>query len=155
MGPVVQEPMQRLDQAALDRLAERAARLLGMSAGEVVRFEGVARASLAGAWAGPGTPSPSPQMRTVTMALHPGGVHDLVQRSGRPARIADDARNPDPVSQLLASLGLRCAMAVPIMVDGRLWGSLGVSSERPRGVRWRSRHLLAEVADEIGATITV
>ena len=143
-----------IDDAALDRAAERAARALGVTAGEVVRFESSSTVSLAGAWAGPGTPPPSAEMRAIRLPLHRGGVHDQVRGSGRPARVADYARLADSTSQTLAELGTRSAAAAPIVVDGALWGSLGVSSEQPGMLRSGACARLERLAEEIGRSLS-
>ena len=48
----------------------------------------------------------------------------LVFRTGRPARIDDYARANGPIADAIRPVGLRCAVATPIMVEGRLWGAM-------------------------------
>ena len=55
----------------------------------------------------------------------------VVQRTGRPARMDsyDDAAGT--VAELVRAVGLRAAVGVPVIVDGRLWGLAAVGSDRP------------------------
>jgi PAS domain S-box-containing protein len=57
----------------------------------------------------------------------------LVFRTGRPARIDDYANASGPIADAIRPAGLRCAVATPIMVGGRLWGAMitGTSEEQP------------------------
>jgi PAS domain S-box-containing protein len=48
----------------------------------------------------------------------------LVFRTGRPARIDDYARASGTIADTVRPIGLRCAVATPIMVEGRLWGAM-------------------------------
>src|SRR4051812_4132132 len=50
----------------------------------------------------------------------------LVLRTGRPARVDDNAWGPD--AEAARALGARSAVGVPITVEGRLWGVMSVVS---------------------------
>jgi signal transduction histidine kinase len=65
----------------------------------------------------------------------------LVFRTGRPARIDDYARASGPIADAIRPMGLRCAVATPIMVEGRLWGAMimGTSAEEPLPLETESR----------------
>jgi PAS domain S-box-containing protein len=65
----------------------------------------------------------------------------LVFRTGRPARIDDYARASGPIADAIRPIGLRCAVATPIMVEGRLWGAMvtGTSGEEPLPLETESR----------------
>jgi PAS domain S-box-containing protein len=65
----------------------------------------------------------------------------LVFRTGRPARIDDYARANGPIADAIRPVGLRCAVATPIMVKGRLWGAMvtGTSGEEPLPLETESR----------------
>jgi signal transduction histidine kinase len=52
----------------------------------------------------------------------------LVFQTHRPARIDDYTNASGPVAELAGGLGLSAAVGVPVSVEGRLWGSLGVES---------------------------
>ncbi|MFG2040367.1 DUF4118 domain-containing protein [Dactylosporangium sp. NPDC048998] len=62
--------------------------------------------------------------------LETGSVAELVRRTGRPVR-ADSYSGADPVSTRRRELGIHSAVAVPILVEERLWGTIIVTSARP------------------------
>jgi len=54
----------------------------------------------------------------------------LVQRSGRPARIDSYDNVAGPIAARARAVGVRAAVGVPIIVDGRVWGLAAVGSLR-------------------------
>jgi sugar diacid utilization regulator len=58
-------------------------------------------------------------------------IATLVQRSGRPARIDSYDNVAGPIAARVRSVGVRAAVAVPIIVDGRVWGLAAVGSVQP------------------------
>ena len=52
----------------------------------------------------------------------------LVQRSGRPARIDSYDNVAGPIAARVRAVGVRAAVGVPIIVDGRVWGLAAVGS---------------------------
>jgi len=55
----------------------------------------------------------------------------LVQRSGRPARIDSYDNVAGPIAACVRAVGVRAAVGVPIIVDGRVWGLAAVGSLQP------------------------
>jgi sugar diacid utilization regulator len=55
----------------------------------------------------------------------------LVQRSGRPARMDSYDTVAGPIAARVREVGVRAAVAVPIIVDGRVWGLAAVGSVQP------------------------
>jgi GAF domain-containing protein len=55
----------------------------------------------------------------------------LVQRSGRPARIDSYDNVAGPIAARVRAVGVRAAVGVPIIVDGRVWGLTAVGSRQP------------------------
>src|SRR6478735_1635056 len=55
----------------------------------------------------------------------------LVQRSGRPARIDSYEDVAGPTAARVRAVGVRAAVGVPIIVDGRVWGLVAVGSRQP------------------------
>src|SRR5271155_3271941 len=55
-------------------------------------------------------------------------VATLVQRTGRPARIDSYDNVAGPIAARVRAAGVRAAVAVPIIVDGRMWGLAAVGS---------------------------
>src|ERR1700740_1963105 len=54
-----------------------------------------------------------------------------VQRSGRPARIDSYDNIATPIAACVRAVGVRAAVGVPIIVDGRVWGLAAVGSLQP------------------------
>jgi PAS domain S-box-containing protein len=57
-------------------------------------------------------------------------VPAAVLRTGRPARIDDMERATGPVAELSKDRGVRSTAGVPLVVDGALWGVMGIGSMR-------------------------
>jgi sugar diacid utilization regulator len=55
----------------------------------------------------------------------------LVQRRGRPARIDSYDNVAGPIAARVRAVGVRAAVGVPIIVDGRMWGLAAVGSVQP------------------------
>ena len=55
----------------------------------------------------------------------------LVQRTGRPARIDSYDTVAGPIAARVRAVGVRAAVGVPIIVDGRVWGLAAVGSVQP------------------------
>jgi PucR C-terminal helix-turn-helix domain/GAF domain/GGDEF-like domain len=55
----------------------------------------------------------------------------LVQRTGRPARIDNYEKIAGPIAARGGDLGVRAAVGVPLIIDGRLWGLAAVGSIQP------------------------
>jgi PAS domain S-box-containing protein len=64
------------------------------------------------------------------LTLESDMVLTKVVRTGRSARVDDYSHASEFVGEKVQRLGIRCAMAVPIMVEGSLWGSIAAGTER-------------------------
>jgi PAS domain S-box-containing protein len=80
-------------------------------------------------------------------------VVSLVFRTGRPARIDDYGQASGPIADAIRPVGLRCAVATPIMVERRVWGAMitGTSGEEPLPLETESR--LGQFADLVATAI--
>ncbi len=58
-------------------------------------------------------------------------IATLVHRSGRPARIDSYDNVAGPIAARVRAVGVRAAVAVPIIVDSRVWGLAAVGSRQP------------------------
>jgi sugar diacid utilization regulator len=61
-------------------------------------------------------------------ALEGNTIAALVQHSGRPARIDSYDNIATPIAACVRAVGVRAAVGVPIIVDGRVWGLAAVGS---------------------------
>ena len=77
----------------------------------------------------------------------------LVFRTGQPARIDDYGKTSGPIADAIRPVGVRCAVATPIMVEGRVWGAMitGTSGEEPLPSETESR--LGQFADLVATAI--
>jgi signal transduction histidine kinase len=64
------------------------------------------------------------------LKLLPGMLHTVVLRTGRPARINGEQLAGGPYGAWVASLGMRAAVATPIVVGGRHWGVTVAATSR-------------------------
>jgi signal transduction histidine kinase len=131
-------------QAALRRLATLVARgekpeaMFGAATGEALRHFGGGTAWMiryepdgtATLLANEGSPGPRWRAGEPWEGHPPDGVTATVLRTGLPARVDDYRDIPGGQSNLQE--GVRAAVAVPIHVNGKLWGAIAVSSgDRP------------------------
>src|SRR6185436_8739177 len=58
-------------------------------------------------------------------------IATLVHRTGRPARIDSYDNVAGPIAARVRAVGVRAAVGVPIIVDGRVWGLAAVGSLQP------------------------
>jgi PucR-like helix-turn-helix protein/GAF domain-containing protein/diguanylate cyclase with GGDEF domain len=54
-----------------------------------------------------------------------------VHRTGRPARVDSYDNAAGALGEFVRAIGLRAAVGVPVIVDGRMWGLAAVGSNRP------------------------
>jgi PAS domain S-box-containing protein len=109
-------------------VAKEVAHVLDVPLTAVVRYEPGAIATQVGVW---GRENPFPVGTSWT--LDDKSVSGLVSRTGRPARVSDYSEVAGPISTTLArEAGIRTAVGVPILVDGRPWGVMMALSTEQR-----------------------
>ncbi|MEV7346008.1 PAS domain S-box protein [Streptomyces sp. NPDC093544] len=64
------------------------------------------------------------------LKLESGLALTMVVRTGRPARVDDFSRASEFVKRRAQRLGIRCSVAVPIVVGGTLWGAIAAATSR-------------------------
>jgi PAS domain S-box-containing protein len=105
-------------------VAEELGRLLDVAATRLVRYEQDATATIVSSW---GRLADEVPVGT-RMPLGGHNVISLVARTGRPARIDDYAEATGPIADYGRRLNARGAVGGPIVVAGRCWGAMVVSS---------------------------
>jgi PAS domain S-box-containing protein len=107
-------------------VAEELGGLLDAAATRVVRYEHDETATIVASWGRFADAVP------VGTRMPLGGVNviSLVARSGRPARLDDYAQATGPIAAYGRRLHARGAVGGPIVVAGRLWGAMIVSSRQ-------------------------
>jgi PAS domain S-box-containing protein len=87
------------------------------------------------------------------LELESGMVLARVIRTGRSARVDDYSDASGFFGEVTQRTGIRCSIAVPIMVEGSLWGSMGAGTEReqfPADAEQR----MAEFTELVGTSIS-
>jgi signal transduction histidine kinase len=101
-------------------------RLIGADGATLGRYEADGTATVLGSWSRRGGGSIEVGLRIVP---EPGTTAKLVLDTGRPARInIGYERLPGPIGAAARAGGWRSGVGVPVLVDGRLWGMVGVAS---------------------------
>jgi len=120
-------------------VAAEVGRLLAVDFTFLSRYAGAQAATIVGSWARTGTAG----------ALSAGSrwgiggrnLHTMVFRTHRSARVDDYTGTSGPVAEAARGVGLRSAIAVPISVEGHLWGVMIVGYQReepmPAGIEAR------------------
>ncbi len=108
-------------------VAEELGRLLDVDASRLVRYEDDDAATIVSCW------GPLSELVPVGTRLPLGGVNVIstVSRTGRPARIDDYGIATGAISEYGRRLDARSAVGGPIVVSGRLWGAMIVTSRQP------------------------
>jgi signal transduction histidine kinase len=86
------------------------------------------------------------------LTLEADSALTMVARTGRPVRLDDCHRASESLDHRVQRLGLRCTVAVPIMVGGSLWGTIAAGTSReqfPADVEQR----LAEFTELVATAI--
>ncbi len=104
----------------LETVAEEVARVLDVEAVGMLRFEPDGTATLV---AQSETPWDPPPLGT-RLTLEGENVVTAVFRTREAARLDDWAKATGPVADMARVLGIRSSVATPIVVEGRLWGTL-------------------------------
>jgi signal transduction histidine kinase len=110
-------------EAVFAAVTREALRYFGNGTARMIRFELDGTATLV---ANEGTTGPHVRVGRRWEGYPPAGLTATVLRTGRPARV-DDYRDIPGGEPYLAE-GLRSAVAMPVHVQGRLWGMIAVGS---------------------------
>jgi len=87
------------------------------------------------------------------LKLESGMVLSKVMRTGRSARVEDYSHASEFLTRLTQPLGIRCSVAVPIMVEGSIWGALGAATQRERFPA-DTEQRMAEFTELVGTSIS-
>jgi PAS domain S-box-containing protein len=81
-------------------------------------------------------------------------VPDTVFRTGAPARVDDWNKQPGQLADLLRDLGVRSSLAVPIFVEGRLWGALAAGTDEDEPLPAGTEARLGRFAELLATAIS-
>jgi signal transduction histidine kinase len=109
-------------------VAAEAGRLLHADFTVMSRYAPDGAATILGIWNAAGS-APARQVGT-RMAARGRNVQSRVFQTGRPARIDDYTAASGETAEAAREAGFRSAVGVPVSVEGRLWGIMGVGSAK-------------------------
>ena len=110
-------------------IAEEVARNSAADLGHIVRYESDASICVVASW-GEGSQGLLPVGERIR--LDGPCVEALVREYERPARIESFERLPGHIAEVVRRSGIRCEVGGPILMDGRIWGVMIVSSRSLR-----------------------
>jgi sugar diacid utilization regulator len=115
--------------AVFDAVAEEMRRCVPADTAGLWHFEKEGEITMVAAAAHPAALTKWPVCTRTT--LDGNTIAEVVQRSGRPARIDSYDNVAGPIAARVRAVGVRAAVGVPIIVDGRVWGLAAVGSLQP------------------------
>jgi hypothetical protein len=112
--------------AVFGAVAEEMRRCLPADTAGLWRFDTDGQITIVAAAAHPSALTKWPVGTRTT--LEGNTIAAMVQRSGRPARIDSYDNIAGPIAARVRAVGVRAAVGVPVVVDGRVWGLAAVGS---------------------------
>ncbi len=103
-----------------------------------------------GGWSPHGTNAPV----GTRVPLDDTTVTGLVHESGRPARLDGYGQGSGEVAEIIEALGVRSSVGAPITVDGRPWGVMIASSNRPEPLAADTEARIAAFTDLVATAIS-
>jgi PAS domain S-box-containing protein len=128
-------------------LAEEVARILDVPLIETARYEKDGTATVIGAWGEQPFPIGS------NWTLDGPSVTASVLHTGRPARIDDYSNLSGTIAEIAQKAGFRSAVGVPIVVNGRTWGTIYAVSTEPKPLPPDTEERLADFTELVGTAI--
>ena len=110
-------------------VAEEMRRCVNAFIATLWRYESGGQITLVGAAAEPRARAKWPPGTRIPFDCN--NIAAVVRRTGRPARIDNYDNAAGPTAARARAMGLRSAMAVPVIIDGHVWGLAAVGSVAP------------------------
>jgi signal transduction histidine kinase len=130
-------------------VAEAVGRLLPVDLANMCRYEPDHTQTFVATWGRPGKRFPLGSR----WPLGGKNLGTIVFETGRPARIENYADASGPVSVIAREVDLRSAVATPIIVEGRLWGMIGVGSSQEQPLPPDTEARLGSFTDLVATAI--
>ncbi len=131
-------------------VTEEVGRLLGADIAALVRLEPGNTAIVVAYWSeGEGDQVPLGTL----IPLEEESVTATVLRTGRPARADSSEGASGPIAALVRRLGVTSTVGAPIVVGGRLWGVMLVSSKQPGPLPTDTEARIADFAELVATAI--
>jgi PAS domain S-box-containing protein len=135
-------------------VAEELGRLLDADTTRLVRYDEDGMATVVSTWDPPGDAALAGAVPVGTR-MPVGGMNivSLVAETEKPARIDDYGNATGAIAAYGRRLGFRSAVGGPIVVAGRLWGAMVVSSRRPEPMPAGTEAWIGEFAELIATAV--
>jgi signal transduction histidine kinase len=85
--------------------------------------------------------------------LEGDNIATTIMRTGRPARRDSPEDASSPIAALMRRLGITSTVGTPIVVEGRLWGGMSVSSRQPEPLPPDTESRIADFAELVATAI--
>jgi GAF domain-containing protein len=85
--------------------------------------------------------------------IEAGTIAAAVQRTGLPARVDSYEDSAGSLAARIRDAGVRAAVGVPVIVDGRVWGFACVGSVEPGPMPAHTEHRVSAFAELIGIAV--
>ena len=130
-------------------LAEEIGVLLEVDASGILRYEADSTVTAVAGWSKGAITMPL----GVRLPLAGENLAAEVQRTGKPERKDDYGDSAGTIAASMAERGIRSAVANPIVVEGKIWGALGVMSRKPEPLPLDTEARLAEFSRHAGIAV--
>lgn len=130
-------------------LVEEVRVLLGVDASEILRYEADATVTVVAAWSDAAISLPVGER----LPLEGENLASEVKSTGVPGRKEDYSDAPGAIAALSREIGIRSAVATPIVVEGATWGMIAVASRRPDPLPADTEARLAEFSRVAGMAV--
>jgi signal transduction histidine kinase len=134
----------------LQAVTDEVAQVLGTGAVGTLRFEPDGTATLV---AQSDTPWPPPPVGT-SFTLEGENVVSTVHRTCRPARLDDWANATGPPAEMARTLGLTSSVALPVIVEGRLWGTMIAVTDDAEPLPLDTESRIGQFTELIGTAVS-
>jgi signal transduction histidine kinase len=135
-----------------EAVAAELGRILGADFIVVNRFEPDRMQTVVGSWKSDRNPEPAPPVGSC-WCLEGRSLESTVERTGRPARMADYHRATSGIGVWARTRGIRSGTGSPVVVEGRLWGVMiafsAAGGPQPEGIEAR----MIEYTELVGTAI--
>jgi signal transduction histidine kinase len=131
-------------------VAEEVGLLLRVDAAAVWSYESDGYATVVGSWGYLGDRVPLGRR----MKLEGDSVTALVYRTQRPARFDAYENTTGAVAAFARDVGLRSAVGTPIVVGGRLWGSIGCATAQAEPIPGDAESRMAKFTELVATAIS-
>jgi signal transduction histidine kinase len=131
-------------------VTQEVGRLLPVDYAALSRYESDQTLTYVAAWSGTGEPFPAVGTR---VAIEGNNVSSLVFETRHSARIDSYSDASGPLADAIREEGVRSAVGTPIIVEGRVWGVIGVGSVQELPLPGDTEARLASFSELVAAAI--